>query len=579
MIVPGRGIILRRLMAEVAPLRGLGRRVACLHVFMIINDWEAAPEPRTYVDHILEHWHKDEDAEALVQGTQRLTRGEARRRLFGLGHALRRQGLAPGDGVGLFLANRVDSVLVQLAVHLIGCRVVFLPPEPGPGELAALVEQSGARAVVTDPLFAGRAADAAGRSVHAPALLSLGPCEQRCTDLLALAAECPAVRPDGVPAPGADEVVTVLYTGGTLGRPKLAAHSHRLYDTLLHMVKDPSQDPSQDSPQDPRPAVFSGMAPGTDRVLAATLLTHGSGHLTSIQALVTGSALVVLPEFEAGAALAVLREERITATMFVPPMLYALLDHPECEPGALPALRRIVVGGAATSPGRLQQTVEVFGPVLSQGYGQSEALGIAAFGAEDLASRAAQRPELWRSCGRAIADTEIEIRAEDSTAALPVRQVGEVCVRGETVMLGYYEDPERTAEALHDGWLRTGDMGYLDAEGYLYLVDRAKDIIVTGSTSDNVYSRVLEDFLLTLPGVRNAAALGVPDEEYGEAVQIFLATAAGVDVDPDMVAAAVTAELGDLYTPRKTVLLDQLPTTKVGKVDKKALRAAWTSAA
>ncbi len=536
---------------------------------MIVNAQETS-EPRTYVDRILEHWCKDEDTEALVQGAQRLTRGEARRRLFRLGHALRGQGLAPGDGVGLFLANRVDSVLVQLAVHLIGCRVVFLPPEPGPGELAALVEQSRARAVVTDPLFAQRAADAAGRSVHAPALLSLGPCEQPCTDLLALAAACPDVRPDGVPAPGADEAVTVLYTGGTLGRPKLAAHSHRLYDALMGLAE---------APQNSRPAVFPTMNQGTDRVLASTLLTHGSGHLTSIQALVTGSALVVLPEFEAGAALTVLREERITATMFVPPMLYAVLDHPECEPDALPELRRIVVGGAATSPSRLQQAVEVFGPVLSQGYGQSEALGITAFSAEDLASEGARCPELWRSCGRAISDVEIEIRGEDSAAALPVRQVGEVCVRGETVMLGYYEDPERTAAALHDGWLRTGDMGYLDAEGYLYLVDRAKDIIVTGSTSDNVYSRVLEDFLLTLPGVRNAAALGVPDEEYGEAVQIFLATAEGVDVDPEAVGAAVTAELGELYTPRKTVLLDHLPTTKVGKVDKKALRAAWTSGA
>ncbi|MFD7334573.1 class I adenylate-forming enzyme family protein [Streptomyces violascens] len=543
---------------------------------MIVNPQETST-PLAYLDRILEHWYKDEDAEALVQGEQRLSRAEARRRLFRLGHALRKQGLEPGDGVGLFLANRVDSVLVQLAVHLIGCRVVFLPPEPGPGELAALVEQSAARVVVTDPLFAERAADAAARSVHKPVLLSLGPCEQECQDLLALEAECPAERPDGVRALAADEPVTVLYTGGTLGRPKLAAHSRRLYDALVDL--DAPADPAETASENSRRSAFPGMDPETDRVLASTLLTHGSGHLTSIQALLAGVALVVLPEFEAGAALEVLREERITTTMFVPPMLYALLDHPECTAGALPELRRVVVAGAASSPSRLQQAVEVFGPVLSQGYGQSEALGITAFAAEDLVSKGAERPELWRSCGLPIFDTQIEIRSEDGAATLPARQVGEVCVQGETVMLGYYEDPQRTAEALQDGWLRTGDLGYVDAEGYLYLVDRAKDIIVTGSTSDNVYSRVLEDFLLTLPGVRNAAALGVPDEEYGEAVQIFLATAEGVDVDPDEIGSAVTAELGELYRPRKTVLLSQLPTTKVGKVDKKALRAAWVNGA
>ncbi len=537
---------------------------------MIVNVQETS-EPRTYVDRILEHWYKDEDAEALVEGTRRLTRGEARQRLFRLAHALRGQGLEPGDGVGLFLANRADSVLVQLAVHLIGCRVVFLPPEPGPGELAALVEQSRARAVVTDPLFAERAADAAGRSVHDPVLLSLGPCTQQCTDLLALAAQCPAERPENVPAPGAGEAATVLYTGGTLGRPKLAAHSHRLYGAILDMLDEIARESG--------PAAPPAEDRDRERVLVSTLLTHGSGHMVSVHALMTGAVVVVLPDFEAGAVLRVLREERITVTLFVPPMLYALLDHPECAPGALPALRRISVGGAATSPSRLQQAVEVFGPVIGQGYGQSEALGIAVFPAEELASESARRPELWRSCGRPIPDVEVEIRAEDGAAALPCGQVGEVYVRGGTVMLGYYEDPERTAAALHEGWLSTGDVGYLDAEGYLYLVDRAKDIIVTGGTSDNVYSRVLEDFLLTLPGVRNAAALGIPDEEYGEAVQIFLATAEGADVDPAAVGAAVTAELGELYTPRKTVLLDQLPTTKVGKVDKKALRASWTSGA
>lgn len=214
----------------------------------------------------------------------------------------------------------------------------------------------------------------------------------------------------------------------------------------------------------------------------------------------------------------------------------------------------------------------MFGPVIGQGYAQSEALGITMLDASELDD---EHPGRWSSCGRLMPEVELEVRDEHGTALADGR-TGELYVRGTTVMLGYYRDPEHTAEALRDGWLRTGDVGRRDAEGYVYLVDRAKDIIVTGRTSDNVYSRVLEDFLLSLPGVRNAAAVAVPDERYGEAVQVFLAVGDGPGVDPEAVRSAVVAELGELYAPRDIVLLPTLPVTRIGKVDKKALRATVT---
>ncbi|MFJ6852933.1 class I adenylate-forming enzyme family protein [Streptomyces sp. NPDC091271] len=510
-----------------------------------------------YVERIVSHWEQDEETEAVVCGSVRLTRGQARCQLFQLGHALRRQRLAPGDSVGLFLGNRAESALLVLAVHLIGCRVVMLPPEPGPGELAALIDQSGARVVVVDPAFGQQALDAVGRCTSAPVLLSLGetgPAAFVGANLSALAVRCPQRRPEAAPEPGMSDVVTVLYTGGTLGRPKLAAHGRLAYDVMAAGAE----------------AARALQPPGGDRVLAVTLLTHSSGHLAMLYALLRGSVLVVLPQWEADAAFTALREEEITITAVVPPMLYQLLDHPGCKPDALPALRQINIGAAPIAPDRLRQAVETFGPVIAQGYGQTECMGITSMPPTDLPSPNDLTSPLWRSCGRPLPGTQLEIRGQDG-ASLPQGEAGEVCVHSPAAMLGYWQDPEHSAQALDAaGWLRTGDIGYLDEGGFLYLVDRAKDIIVTGPASDNVYTRVLEDFLQTLPGVHHAAAVGVPDEATGERVKVFLAPAEGIDADA--VADAVVAELGPLYRPQETVLLPSLPMTRIGKVDKKTLR-------
>ncbi|GAA3358717.1 class I adenylate-forming enzyme family protein [Saccharopolyspora gregorii] len=509
-----------------------------------------------YLERILPQWEQDEERDAIIDGAVRFTRGQSRRLLFQIGHALREQGLGPGDGVGLFLTNRAESALVVLAVHLIGCRAVMLPPEPGPGELAGLIDQSGARTVVVDPAHGQQALRAAERCTSSPALLSLGAATDSFTDadLLALAAHQPEHRPEPAPEPGPDDAVTVFYTGGTLGKPKLAAHSRNPYDAIAAIAE----------------MMRAERSTGADRVLAITLLTHTSGHLTMLHAFMTGSPLLVLPEWDADAAFTTLRDEKITATMLVPPMLYQLLDHPDCTPGALPSLRQITLGAAPVAPERLRQAVEMFGPIIAQGYGQTECAGIVTMPPQELPDPADHDSPLWRSCGRPFPGTQVQIRGEDGEV-LPQGEAGEVCSLNPMRMLGYWNDPERTAVAVDaDGWLRTGDIGYLDADGYLYLVDRAKDIIVTGEAGGNVYSRLLEDFLHTLPGVRHAAAVGIPDEAVGERVRLFLV---GEDIDLDAVPAAVTAELGTTYTPHDVVLVPELPTTPIGKVDKKALRA------
>ncbi|HEX8865741.1 MAG TPA: fatty acid--CoA ligase family protein, partial [Lentzea sp.] len=323
----------------------------------------------------------------------------------------------------------------------------------------------------------------------------------------------------------------ILYTGGTTGLPKLAVHSSDktgLWETRASL-----------------PPM---------NMLANTLITHGSGAGTAQTALLTGSKLVLGPsKFDADTFVRLARDEQITMTVFVPPMMYEVLDHPDC-PG--PQFH-VMVGGSPLAPRRLRQAIEKWGPVVNQGYGMTEAHAITMMPAAEVD---VDRPDTLRTVGRRNPLMEVETRD------------GDVWVRGPFVMDGYWGEPPLRETA--DGWFNTGDMGYFDDDGYLYLNDRSKDVIVTGRTSDNVYSRLLDDFLITLPGVRQAAAVAQPDEALGEVVHLFLVTD-GSDVDFDSIRDSVVAELGELYQPRGLTIVPELPLTNVGKVDKRKLRSQF----
>ncbi|KOV81738.1 class I adenylate-forming enzyme family protein [Nocardia sp. NRRL S-836] len=457
----------------------------------------------TYVDLVLERLSTGPDREAVIGGDTRLTRAQARELLFRLADGLARRGIGPGDGVAVFVGNTPEALLLTVAVHLLGARLVYVPPEPGPRELRALVERAEVAAVVVDPEFSTR------------------------LDGWHLA-DLPG---DPVERTPAATFTTVSYTGGTTGMPKLAVHGPRTSSRWGALQQAPAL-----------------------TMLCNTLITHGSGAGVSIAALVTGSKLVLGPStFDADTFVRLARDEQVNATFFVPPMMYEVLDHPDC-PG--PQFVSVILGGSPLAPHRLRQAIERWGPVVHQGYAMTEALPITLMpaAAVDLA-----KPDTLRTVGKADPAMQVEVRD------------GDVWVRGPYVMRGYWGEPPLSETS--DGWFNTGDMGYLDDDGYLYLNDRSKDVIVTGRTSDNVYSRLLDDFLVTLPGIRQAAAVSAPDEKVGEAVHLYLVLDDGHELDFDAVRSSVIAELGDLYAPRDVTVVPQLPLTKVGKVDKRKLRS------
>ncbi|NGY65838.1 AMP-binding protein [Lentzea sp. NEAU-D13] len=453
----------------------------------------------TYVDLVLERLAADPDREAVIGGDTRLTRAQARDLLFRLADGLVRRGIKPGDGVAVYVGNTPEAVLLNLAVHLLGGRLVYVPPEPGTAELKALVERAEVAAVVVDPSF--------GTQIDGWHLQDL-----------------PGDLVERAPA---REFATVYYTGGTTGLPKLAVHrSDDLWETRASL-------------------------PPTN-LLSNTLITHGSGAGAVQTALLTGSKLVLGPStFDADTFVRLARDEQITMTVFVPPMMYEVLDHPDC-PG--PQFH-VIVGGSPLAPKRLRQAIEKWGPVVNQGYGMTEAHAITLMRSAEVDL---SRPDTLRTVGKANPLMEVETRD------------GDVWVRGPFVMEGYWGEPP--LKETSDGWFNTGDMGYFDDDGYLYLNDRSKDVIVTGRTSDNVYSRLLDDFLITLPGIRQAAAVARPDEALGEVVHVFLVTD-GQEVDIDRLRDSVVAELGELYQPRGVTIVPELPLTKVGKVDKRKLRS------
>jgi fatty-acyl-CoA synthase len=503
----------------------------------------------TFIDLVL--WALDRFPErvAIVEDGRKITYRQARDQIARLAGALAGRGFGRGTGLMVLAGNTADSLFAGLAVRTLGAWSGALHPLGSADDQAFIVEDSEALGLVFDPaLYGERAADIATRVPSLKHVMSLGPSGVG-EDILAAAANIPVAPIQSVAQ--ADDVCSLAYSGGTTGRPKGVVQRHHTVVEMTHQI------------------VAGWQLPEDIRFLAVTPISHAASCFV-VPTWLNGGTVVLEHGFTPEGFCHAVMAHRVTLTFAVPTMLYALLDHPATTSADLSSLETIVYGAAPMAPSRLAQALEVFGPVFVQLYGQAEAPAtVTALRKEehDLA-----RPDLLGSCGRPLPGVTVAL-LDDDDHEVPCGEVGEICVRGAIVTDGYWKRPEQTAELFRNGWLHTGDMARADKDGYLYIVDRKKDMIISGGF--NVFPREIEDVLAAHDDVAVAAVIGVPDDRWGEAVKALVVPRPGATLDPDALITLVRDRKGPVYAPKSVDVVESLPLTGVGKADRKAIRARF----
>ncbi|HZD27042.1 MAG TPA: AMP-binding protein [Alphaproteobacteria bacterium] len=498
------------------------------------------------IDRAVRRWP---DRTALVDGAEEVSYRELGARIARVARLFQARGLQPGEGVAQLSSNRVDAYVVMIAALYAGLRYTPLHPMGSLEDQAYILEDAEIAALVADaPSFAERGRELKARGPHLRHVFTHG--ETGYGEHLQAAM---AAMPDTPFAPlaKAADICWLAYTGGTTGRSKGVMLPHRAMVTNVLMTLAEWQWPRE------------------IRLLAATPITHAAGAMIA-PVLLRGGTVVMQPGFDAGKFLAAVERHRITATFLVPTMIYVLLDHPKMKETDTSSLQMIVYGAAPMSPARLIEGLEVFGPVFMQLYAQTEAPNtVTVLRMED---HDPERPERLASCGSPLAGIQVAL-LDGEDREVPVGEVGEICVRGPLVMDGYWKRREETEQAFRGGWLHTGDMARQDEEGFLYIVDRSKDMIISGGF--NVYPREIEDVLTAHPAVAMAAVIGVPDEKWGEAVKAIIVPRDGSSVTPEALIALVREKKGPVYAPKTVEFAEEIPVTPLGKPDKKAIRVRF----
>jgi acyl-CoA synthetase (AMP-forming)/AMP-acid ligase II len=469
----------------------------------------------------------------LDQPGESHTYAEVTRRVAATAGALRELGLRPGDRVAVLLHNSQAYVDVFLGAIAAGLSVVPLNVRLTAEDYRHMLTDSGSSVLITGADLLDRLPTVDGLRVVDTGSL---------TDLVA------AATPVSGPRAGGDtDVATLMYTSGTTGSPKAVMLTHHSWRSVATTAID-----------------VLGMTDG-EVTLHVAPLTHGAGFLL-LPTLMTGGHNLLCRSYDAARTSDLLRTQGVTGLFVVPSMIRMLLDALPPDYAVPPTFRRLYYAGSPIDPATLREATRVFGGRLVQSFAQMESPMFFTVLDQHDHRQAGHDDTLIRSAGRVLPGVELRI-TDDAGVPLPAGTAGEILARAPQTMAGYWHRPEATAEALRDGWLHTGDVGYLDRDGYLYLVDRKKDMIVTGGS--NVYAREVEEVLLALPGVREAAVVGLPHRVWGEAVTAVLV---GEPRPEEEVLAGCRATLAGYRVPKRVVWMDELPRNAYGKVLKRRLR-------
>ena len=467
--------------------------------------------------------------------------GELFGRAARIASGLQALGLEPGDRVVVTMANCPEVGIAYEALWragLVATPATFLLSVE---DLRHVLSDSGARAVITTPEFLEKVSDATAGLANVRHVL----CTEVAGNAVVALASLQESEPGPIVARADDDLAALLYTGGTTGRAKGVMLSH----ANLHFTGSA--------------AYRSAHVPGLDRALVTLPLSHAYGLLVTVSGLHAQErgATVMLRWFAPTTFLEMIQAHRLQQSSVVPTMLQILLSSP-LEDYDLSSLRYLTSGGAPLAP-EVERELERRLPAVAirQGYGLTETAA--------LVSSTPAGQERPGSVGMPVPGTELEIRDADGRA-LPATEIGEICVRSPGMMRGYWDAEDATAEAVRDGWLHTGDVGYRDGDGYLFIVDRKKDLIIRGGF--NVYPRDVEDALVEHPAVQIAGVVGAPSERHGEEVVAFVSLSDGAQLTPEQLIDWARERIGGYKYPREVHVIDAIPLTAVGKIDRKALR-------
>jgi len=492
--------------------------------------------------------------EFAVEGDRRITYAQAYETTCRLANAFVQSGLEVGDRIGVLSKNSIEMALLYYGASRAGVVPVPLNYRLAPPEWAYIIEDSGAKMLLAQSDLASALMGAAGDLASVRTRVVLGGEVPGWTSWDAFLADAPANDP--LRSVGADDDAYQMYTSGTTGRPKGAVLTHRAVSSQLHQAM-----------------VGFGSEKG-ERVLVVAPMYHAAAALTTFVTVQAGGTLFIHADFDPHAVVRALAEDRIGMTMLVPAMIqFCLVTVPDVRERRYDDLRLVVYGASPIAEATLRDAMDVFGCEFLQGYGMTETTAALTYlMPEDHRRALAGEPHLLQAAGRPLLGTELRIvDADDKPVASGV--VGEICGRGPQLMRGYWNLPEATARALKDGWMHTGDAGTLDDEGFLYIQDRVKDMIVSGG--ENVYPREVEDVLYQHPAVAEAAVIGVPSDTWGEEVKAVIVRKPGVSTTAEDILTFCKGRLGGYKRPRSVDFVDALPRNPSGKVLKKDLREPY----